>query len=108
MTIYRQASPLNALLLTFDLLLLGLMACLGIVRLLERAGTRLMVFLVQVRTAGLYLLVAVTIGLGVVGLAGQLPILALGGLLTGTAGTALWAEKSSDPSAEFVTAQQEG
>ena len=107
-TIYRQASPLNALLLTFDLLLLGLMACLGIVRLLERAGTRLMVFLVQVRTAGLYLLVAVTIGLGVVGLAGQLPILALGGFLTGTAGTALWAEKSSDPSAEFVTAQQEG
>jgi hypothetical protein len=91
--IYRQTAPLNALLLTFDLLLLGLLACLGIVRLLERAGSSLMMFMVRVRTAGIYLLMALTIALGFVGLAGELPILALGGLLTGTVGTVLWAER---------------
>ena len=91
--IYRQTAPLNALLLVFDLLLLGLLICAGIVRLLERAGTPLMMFAVRVRAAGIWLLLAATIGLGVVGLAGELPILALGGLLTGTAGTALWAER---------------
>ena len=91
--IYRQTAPLNAVLLTFDLLLLGLLACAGIVRLLERAGTPLMMFAVRVRTAGIYLLLAATVGLGVAGLAGELPILTLGGLLTGTAGTALWAER---------------
>ena len=91
--IYRQTAPLNALLLVFDLLLLGLLICAGIVRLLERAGTPLIMVAVRVRAAGIWLLLAATIGLGVVGLAGELPILALGGLLTGTAGTALWAER---------------
>jgi hypothetical protein len=91
--IYRQTAPFNALLLTFDLLLLGLLACAGIVRLLERFGTPLMLFTVQLRTAGIFGLLALTVALGVVGLVGELPVLALGGLLTGTAGTALWAER---------------
>jgi hypothetical protein len=93
LVIYRQTSPLNALLLTFDLPLLGLLVCAGIVRWLERAGTPLMMFTVRVRTAGIFVLLAATVGLGVAGLAGELPVLALGGLLTGTAGTALWAER---------------
>ena len=91
--IYNQTAPLNALLLTFDLLLLGLLACAGIVRLLERAGPQLMMFAVRVRTAGIFLLMIATFALGVTGLIGELPILTLGGLLTGTAGTALWAER---------------
>ena len=91
--IYRQTSALNAVLLTFDLLLLGLLACAGIVRLLERAGTPLMMFAVRVRTAGIFVLLAVTVALGLAGLAGEMPILTLSGLLTGTAGTALWAER---------------
>lgn len=91
--IYRQTAPLNALLLVFDLLLLGLLICAGIVRLLERAGKPLMRFAMRVRAAGIWLLLAATIGLGVVGLVGELPTLALAGLLTGTAGTALWAER---------------
>jgi len=91
--IYNQTAPLNALLLTFDLLLLGLLACAGIVRLLERASPQLMMFAVRVRTAGIFLLMIATVALGVTGLIGELPILTLGGLLTGTAGTALWAER---------------
>jgi len=91
--IYRQTSALNAVLLTFDLLLLGLLACAGIVRLLERAGAPLMMFAVRVRTAGIFVLLAATVVLGMAGLASEMPILTLGGLLTGTAGTALWAER---------------
>ena len=93
MAIYHQAAPLNALLMTFDLLLLGLLACAGVVRFLERAGPSLTMFIVQVRMTGIFLLMAATFALGLVGLLGELPVLTLGSLLTGTAGTALWAER---------------
>ena len=91
--IYHQAAPLNAMLMTFDLLLLGLLACAGIVRFLARVVPPLMMFIVRVRLAGIFLLMGATLALGLIGLLGELPLLTLGGLLTGTAGTALWAER---------------
>jgi len=92
-THYSQAGPVVGLLLTFDLLLLGLFACALVVRLLGRAGPALMIAAGRLRSPGIPLLLAAAIGLGLAAFATGLFSLALGGLLCATLCAALWAER---------------
>jgi len=90
---YRQAGLLNGFLLTFDLLVLGLLACAGVVRLLRKAGPALMMWITRVRTGGFWLLLAAALGLVIASFSAEQPSLALGGLLSGAVSVALWAER---------------
>jgi hypothetical protein len=92
-THYREAGLVNGLLLTFDLLLLGLLVCALLVRLLSRFGPRLALFSEQIRFPGAALLLIAAAGLGIAAFAAGLPSLAMGGLLAATLGLTLWNER---------------
>ena len=92
-THYSQAGTVNGLLLTFDLLLLGLFACALLVRLLKRAGPALMIFAGRPAHPGTWLMLAGALGLGLAAFITGLFSLAVGGLLCATLGAALWAER---------------
>ena len=90
---YSQAGLVNGLLLTFDLLLLGLFACALLVRLFGRASPVMLVFSGRLRSLGIPLMLAGALGLGLASLIAGLFSLALGGLLCATLCAALWAER---------------
>jgi hypothetical protein len=90
---YHLVGLLNSLLLTFDLLILGLLACAGLVRLLDRSKAAWILFTERIRPVALPLLLAIAAGLFVAAFAAALPSLAMGGLLAGAIGAALWAER---------------
>jgi hypothetical protein len=89
---YALAGPLNGALLAFDLLLIGLLACAGLVRLLRQAGPRMILLIERIRPL-LPLLLLVAIGLVTAAFILAIPSLAMGGLLIGTIGMGLWAER---------------
>jgi hypothetical protein len=89
---YALAGPLNGALLAFDLLLIGLLACAGLVRLLRQAGPRMILLIERIRPM-LPLLLLVAIGLVIAAFILAIPSLAMGGLLIGTVGMGLWAER---------------
>jgi hypothetical protein len=89
---YALIGPLNGVLLAFDLLLIGLLACAGLVRLLRQAGPRMILLVERVRPI-LPLLFFVALGLEIAAFVTAIPSLAMGGLLIGTIGTGLWAER---------------
>ena len=90
---YHLVGLLNSLLLTFDLLILGLLACAGLVRLLGRSKAAWILFTERIRPVGAPLLLVIAAGLFVAAFAAALPSLAMGGLLAGSTGAALWAER---------------
>lgn len=89
---YALIGPLNGVLLAFDLLLVGLLVCAGLVRLLRQAGLRMILLIERIRPL-LPLLFLVAIGLGIAAFVMAIPSLAMGGILIGTVGIGLWAER---------------
>lgn len=90
---YHQVGLLNSLLLTFDLLILGLLACAGLVRILERSKITWILFTERIRPVAVPLLAVIAAGLFVAAFAAAMPSLALGGLFVGSIGASLWTER---------------
>jgi hypothetical protein len=91
---YSHLGLLNSLLLTFDLLLLGLFACAGVVRLMGRSGgTALLVFATRARIRAMPVMLGIALALGVACVITGQVSLGLGGLLVGVGVVALWNER---------------
>lgn len=90
---YSQAGLVNGLLLTLDLLLFGMLACVLYVRLLRPAGPILSLGVERVRAWLIPFLLAASLGLAFASALTGLYSLLLGGLLTATLGAAVGCER---------------